>query len=141
MGKKFGFSGNVDFKMLDEGIYTFKILSASFDDTKDAVVISVVTQDGEKHTEFFNLVKTSGEVNDFQVKNILRLCACALDDNNIKKHPFDTDYCSQIVGKYFEAEIQHNTYNDKTKAQFNPFTYKTSYGFGGSASEDDLDNL
>lgn len=140
MGKKFNFSGNVDgdFKLLDEGSYIFKILSANFDEMKDSVVVKLVTQDGEKHTEFFNLVKANGEVNDFQVKHIIRLCATALDDEALKREPFDTDILEKIEGKFFQGSIQHSTYNGKTRANLAPFDYAVSEGFNVA---DDLDDL
>ena len=139
MGKKYNFSGEVDgFKMLDEGSYIFKILSADFDEIKDAVVVKLVTQDGEKHTEFFNLVKANSEVNNFQVKHIIRLCATALNDDALKKQPFDTDVLADIKGKFFQGTIQHSTYNGKTKATLAPFDYAVSEGFNVA---DDLDDL
>lgn len=140
MGKKFGYTGEVDgFKMLDEGTYIFKILSASFDEIKDSVTVKLVTQDGEKHTEFFNLVKNNDEVNDFQVKHIIRLCATALNDDGLKKQPFDTDVLTDIEGKYFQGTIQHSTYNGKSRANLAPYDYAVADGF--NATVDDLDSL
>ena len=139
MGKKYNFSGSVDgFKKLDEGSYIFKVLSAEFDDVKETVTVKLVTQDGEKHTEFFNFVNASGEVNDFPIKHIVRLCATALKDESLKDEPFDTDYLPLIVGKFFQGSIQHSTYNGKTKVKLAPFDYAVSEGFNVT---DDLDEL
>lgn len=139
MGKKFAYSGAVDdgFKMMDEGTYIFKIVSAKYDDLKDSVAVGLTTKAGEKHTEFYNLVKNNGDVNEFQVKNIVRLCATALEDASLKKQPFDTDTLDEIVGKFIEAEVQHSTYNGKTRAQLNPWSYAPAQSF----ISDDLDEL
>lgn len=139
MGKKFAFSGEVDgFKMMDEGTYIFKVLEAKYDEMKDSVSVKVANQAGKTHVEFFNLVKNNGEVNEFQVKSIVRLCATALNDESLKFQPFDTDVLVDLVGAFFQADIVHDSYNDKERANIAPFSYASAEGFD---SKDELDEL
>lgn len=144
MGKKFKGSGNVDgFPMLNEGKYAFKVLSAQYNEAKDNVELNVVTQDGEKHKEYYNLVKQSGEVNTFAVDSVIRLCSACLNNESLKQQELDIDWLPMIVGKFFVDEIQHNEYNGKTSAHLNPYKYESASGFDAvsQSDEDDLDNI
>lgn len=144
MGKKFKGSGNVDgFPMLNEGKYAFKVLSAKYNEAKDNVELDIVTQDGEKHKEYYNLVKQSGEVNTFAVDSVIRLCSACLNNESLKQQELDIDWLPMIVGKFFVDEIQHNEYNGKTSAHLNPYKYESASGFDAvsQSDEDDLDNI
>lgn len=144
MGKKFKGSGNVDgFPMLNEGKYTFKVLSVQYNEAKDSVELNVVTQDGEKHRQYYNLVTQSGIVNKFIVDAVIRLCSACLNNESLKQEELDIDWLPMIVGKYFTNEIQHDEYKGNTTANLNPFNYKYASGFDAisQSDEDDLDNI
>lgn len=144
------------FKIVPEGVTTFKIMEV--DDSKyedfGKIAVKMQTAKGETHTENFTLIKANGDLNEGALKAWSYFARTCL--NNFKADEIDTQ---DVVGCYITATVKHEKYTrtkgDKAgtegvSVRLNDYT--TASGFGNSkgvvAAEDireedfdDLDNF
>ena len=139
------------FKLIPEGITTFKVMEV--DDSKyedfGKLEVKLQTAKGETHVERFTLVKANGDVNEGALKAWSYFARTCL--NNFQADEIDTQ---DIVGCYITATVKHETYTrttgdkagtEATTVRLNDYT--TASGFGGSVKaeaddiEDDFDDL
>lgn len=140
------------FKLIPEGVTTFKVVEV--DDTKyedfGKIAVKMQTAKGETHTERFTLIKSNGELNEGALKAwsyFARVCL-----NNFSADEIDTQ---DIVGCYMTATVKHETSQgkgenaDKTYTNVRLNDYTTASGFSNSSTaepvndmeDDDLDDL
>ena len=139
------------FKIIPEGITTFKVMEV--DDTKyedfGKIAVKLQTAKGETHTENFTLIKANGELNEGALKAWSYFARTCL--NNFRADEIDTQ---DIVGCFISATVKHETYTrtkgekagtEGTSVRLNDYT--TASGFGSGAAEvvedaeDDNDDL
>ena len=141
-----------NFKMIPEGVTTFKIMEVDDSKYEDFGKLSVKMQtaNGETHTENFTIVKSSGEINEGALKAWSYFARTCL--NNFQADEIDTQ---DIVGCYITATVKHEKYTrtqgDKkgtegTAVRLNDYTTASGFGAGAKTnteveSEDDIDDL
>ena len=139
------------FKIIPEGITTFKVMEV--DDTKyedfGKIAVKLQTAKGETHTENFTLIKANGDLNEGALKAWSYFARTCL--NNFRADEIDTQ---DIVGCFITATVKHETYTrtkgDKagtegTSVRLNDYTTASGFGSGVAESvedvEDDNDDL
>lgn len=137
------------FKMIPEGVTTFKVMSV--DDSKyedfGKLEVKLQTAKGETHIERFGITNAKGEINEGALKAWSYFARTCLNDFNADE--IDTQ---DIVGCYITATVKHESYTrtkgdkagqEATTVRLNDYT--TASGFvGGSVNEDpdeDIDEL
>lgn len=97
---KIGLTGG--FTPLPEGIYTFRIDKVEYNEKFGKLKISLVTKDGQKHTEQFGLLDSKGKPNDGAYNAFSYFAKTALND-------FDIDEIDDqdLVGRYIRCSIEH----------------------------------
>lgn len=135
-----------NFKLIPEGVTTFKVTEV--DDSKyedfGKIEVKLQTAKGETHIERFGLIKANGDLNEGALKAWSYFARTCL--NNYSVDEIDT---KDIVGCYIEATVKHETYTrtkgeragtEGTSVRLND--YNTSNGFSGTEPDiDDLDDL
>ena len=138
------------FKIIAEGIHTFKVMSVDDSKYEDFGKLSVKlqTSKGETHVENFTLLKGNGEINEGALKAWSYFARTCL--NNFQADEIDTQ---DIVGCYITATVKHETYTrtkgekagtEGTSVRLNDYT--TATGFTDSAvsaaeTEDEIDDM
>lgn len=139
------------FKIIPEGVTTFKVMEV--DDTKyedfGKIAVKLQTAKGETHTENFTLIKANGELNEGALKAWSYFARTCL--NNFRADEIDTQ---DIVGCFITATVKHETYTrtkgekagtEGTSVRLNDYTTASGFGSGVAESvedaEDDNDDL
>lgn len=136
------------FKLIPEGVTTFKVTKV--DDSKyedfGKIEVTLQTAKGETHTERFGIINASGELNEGALKAWSYFARTCL--NNFQADEIDTQ---DIVGCYITATVKHETFtrtkgdnagSEGVSVRLNDYT--TATGFGESADvedEDDTDDI
>lgn len=139
------------FKLIPEGVTTFKVMEV--DDSKyedfGKIDVKLQTAKGETHIERFTLIKANGELNEGALKAWSYFARTCL--NNFQADEIDTQ---DIVGCYITATVKHETYTrtrgekagtEATTVRLND--YNPAVGFTGSndapaeEESDDIDEL
>ena len=129
------------FKLIAEGVHTFKVMEVDDSKYEDFGKLSVKLQNakGETHSENFTLLKGNGELNEGALKAWSYFARTCL--NNFQADEIDTQ---DIVGCYITATVKHETYTrtkgenagtEGTSVRLNDYT--TATGFGDSSSKDE----
>lgn len=136
------------FKLLPEGVTTFKVMEVNDEKYEDfgKLEVKLQTAKGETHIERFTLIKANGDLNEGALKAWSYFARTCL--NNYQADEIDTQ---DIVGCYITATVKHEKYTatkgdkagqEMTSVRLNDYT--TASGFGGSApveaDDDDLDD-
>ena len=132
------------FKLIPEGITTFKVMEV--DDSKyedfGKIEVKLQTAKGETHVERFGLMKDNGEINEGALKAWSYFARTCL--NNSQADEIDTQ---DIVGCYITATVKHEEYTrtkgDKagtkgTNVRLNDYT--TASGFGPTTKADPVED-
>lgn len=141
------------FKLIPEGVATFKVMEV--DDTKyedfGKIAVKMQTAKGETHTENFTLIKTNGELNEGALKAWSYFARTCL--NNFQADEIDTQ---DIVGCYITVTVKHeeftrtrgeNAGTKGTSVRLNDYTPAVGFGTVDAAEieetedKDDLDNF
>lgn len=139
------------FKIIPEGVTTFKVVEV--DDTKyedfGKIAVKLQTAKGETHTENFTLIKPSGDLNEGALKAWSYFARTCL--NNFRADEIDTQ---DIVGCYITATVKHETYTrtkgekagtEGTSVRLNDYTTASGFGSGTANVEaeaaEDVDDL
>lgn len=108
---KFKMTGS-GFTLCPEGRRVFKITEV--DDSNyekfGEVIIKLQDKAGNMHSERYQTVKTSGEVNEGACRALSFMIATAL--NNFELEGYEVEL-SEIVDHYIEGEIKHEEYDKK----------------------------
>ena len=136
------------FKIIPEGVTTFKVMEV--DDTKyedfGKIAVKLQTAKGETHTENFTLIKANGELNEGALKAWSYFARTCL--NNFRADEIDTQ---DIVGCYITATVKHETYTrtkgekagtEGTSVRLNDYTTASGFGSGAATSvevDEDID--
>jgi hypothetical protein len=146
------------FKLIPEGLTTFKVMEV--DDSKyedfGKIEVKLQTAKGETHNETFTLTNAKGELNEGALRAWSYFARTCL--NNFQADEIDTQ---DIVGCYITATVTHDTYiktkgeragEEGTKVKLNDYTPAVGFGSGEDKYEniadevessdlDDLDDL
>lgn len=138
------------FKIIPEGVHTFKITEV--DDSKyedfGKIAVKLQTAKGETHVENFTLIKANGDLNEGALKAWSYFARTCL--NNFRADEIDTQ---DIVGCFITATVKHETYTrtkgekagtEGTSVRLNDYT--TASGFGSATAksadvDEDIDDL
>lgn len=105
---------NNTFTIIPEGKTNFKIAEVNYDETFGKMTITLVTKEGLKQVERYNLLNNNGEYNDGAIKAFSYFSRTAMLNANIEEiNPKD------LVGKFITATVVH------TKAPSNKDANKT----------------
>lgn len=134
-----------NFKLIPEGVTTFKVVSV--DDSKyedfGKLEVKLQTAKGETHIERFGLRKNNGEINEGALKAWSYFARTCL--NNFNADEIDTQ---DIVGCYVTATVKHESYTYEKDGETKKGTnvrlndYTVAVNFGNKAEEEideDLD--
>lgn len=92
--------------LIPEGMTTFKITEASYDEDYGRMVITMQTKSGQRHFERFGMIDQNGEINDGALKAFSALAKNAL--NNFENQTIDEQ---ELVGHYIKAMVMHEDYD------------------------------
>lgn len=92
------------FTLIPEGEYVFGIYDVSYDETFGKMEVKLVTADGMRHTERFNLKNANDEANEGALNAFSYLAKTAL--NNFGAEEIDH---TDLIGHYFVGSIVHTT--------------------------------
>ena len=133
-----------NFKLIPEGVTTFKVVSV--DDSKyedfGKLEVKLQTAKGETHIERFGLTKKNGEINEGALKAWSYFARTCL--NNFNADEIDTQ---DIVGCYVTATVKHESYtyekDEETKKGTNVRLndYTTAVNFGNKVEEEIEEDL
>jgi len=142
------------FTLIPEGVTTFKIVGADYDEDFGKLEIELQTKNGQKHIERFTLVNADGEVNEGALKAFSYFAKTALNNYNV-----DEIDEQDLVGCYITATVKHETYTrkkgarkgeDATAVRLNDYAVAVGFGSGSDATgdaddeedeDDDLDDF
>lgn len=131
------------FTLIPEGVTTFKIVAASYDEDFGKLEVELQTKNGQKHVERFSLVTNDGEVNEGATKAFSYFAKTALNNYNL-----DEIDEQDLVGCYITATVKHETYTrtkgqrkgeEATAVRLNDYAVAVGFG-GGSAADADTDD-
>lgn len=91
------------FTIIPEGEYIFKIEKVTYDEDFGKMEVALVTADGLRHTETYQLLTNDGEVNQKAQNAFSFFARVALDSPDADE--VDTD---DLVGCYFKATVTHD---------------------------------
>ena len=101
------------FQRIPEGTYIFKCERVEFDSTYGVLKLHLVTADGHKHIDQYNLLNANNEVNEIAQMSFSVTARALMMSPDIMD--VDTD---ALVGKYMKATVSHvvkPNRNDPTK--------------------------
>lgn len=91
------------FTIIPEGEYIFKVEKVTYDEDFGKMEVALVTADGLRHTETYQLLTNDGEVNQKAQNAFSFFARVALDSPDADE--VDTD---DLVGCYFKATVTHD---------------------------------
>lgn len=137
---------NGGFKLIPEGVYTFKITEVEYKEDFGKMTVTLQTKDGYKHTERFSLIKANGEVNEGALNAFSYFAKTALNNFNLD----EIDH-TDIIGCYIKATVKHEDYSYTNKegetksgksARLNDYAVASGFEGAKATSEDeDIDDL
>lgn len=126
------------YTLIPEGVHVFKITEVEYDEDFGKMVITMQTQEGQKHFERFSLLKANGEVNEGAIKAFSFFAKSAL--NNFDLEEIDEQ---DLVNCYISATVKHEPYDytnkngehkSGTSERLN--NYQPALGFSNAETED-----
>lgn len=96
-------SENTGFTIIPEGEHIFKVEDVEYDKDFGTMEIYLVTKNGMKHKERFNLIGNDGEVNQGALNAFSYTARVLMNDFSLK----EIDH-QELVGRYMKAEVKHN---------------------------------
>jgi len=90
------------FTPIPEGKHVFKITEAHYDEDFGRMELSLLTVDGRRHTERFNLIRDDGEVNEGALNAFSYFAKVAMNDFSLEEIDHE-----ELEGRYLEAEVEH----------------------------------
>lgn len=130
------------FGTIPEGEYVFKVEDVQYDEDFGIIEMDLITEDGKKHREKYNLLRNDGEINEGALNVFSYVSRTLLQDFSVEQ----IDHQS-LIGKYMKASIVHNKVpSTKKEGEFMTFVnlndVQQSDGFEGEDStKKSLDDL
>lgn len=91
------------FTIIPEGKHIFKVEDVEYDKDFGVIEIHLITENGMKHKERFNLIGNDGEVNQRALNAFSYTARVLMNDFDLK----EIDH-RDLVGRYMKAEVKHN---------------------------------
>lgn len=96
-------SENTGFTIIPEGEHIFKVEHVEYDKDFGVIELHLVTKNGMKHKERFNLIRNDGEINQPALNAFSYTARVLMNDFSLK----EIDH-RDLIGKYMKAEVKHN---------------------------------
>lgn len=94
---------NSTFTIIPEGEHIFKVEDVEYDKDFGTMEIYLITENGMKHKERFNLIGNNGEVNQGALNAFSYTARVLMNDFSLK----EIDH-QELVGRYMKAQVKHN---------------------------------
>src|SRR5699024_640154 len=126
----------VGFSMIPEGHYVFKVADATYDETFGKIEVELITKNGRKHIERYQLINGKGKLVEGAQKAFSYFAKTALNNFDVEEIELD-----DIIGTYVSANVVHvesDTINEHTglpyvNVRLNDLT--SEIGFGDEEDE------
>lgn len=131
-------SENTGFTIIPEGEHIFKVEDVEYDKDFGTIELYLITENGMKHKERFNLIGNDGEVNQRALNAFSYTARVLMNDFNLK----EIDH-QELVGRYMKAEVKHNVVPSSKDPSKN-LTFVNlgdkypADGFEGDSNEEDV---
>ena len=96
-------SENTGFVIIPEGEHIFKVEDVEYDKDFGVIELHLITKNGMKHKERFNLIRNDGEINQPALNAFSYTARVLMNDFSLK----EIDH-RELVGRYMKAEVKHN---------------------------------
>ncbi len=90
------------FSLIPKGEQIFKITKSTYDEDFGKLEVEMITKNGQKHTERFQLIGNDGNINEGAQNAFSYFAKTALNDYTLDE--IDTD---DIVGCYMKCTVDH----------------------------------
>lgn len=91
------------FTIIPEGEHVFKVEDVEYDKDFGVIELHLITKNGMKHKERFNLIRNDGEINQPALNAFSYTARVLMNDFSLK----EIDH-RDLIGKYMKAEVKHN---------------------------------
>lgn len=118
------------FTLIPEGTHVFKIEKVDYDEDFGKMLIHMITQDEQKHTEKFHLKNADDSYNEKALAAFSFFAKTALGEYD--RDDIDPE---ELVGHFIEAEVIHN----KVPSKKDPNKTVTFVNLGDKAPSDGWD--
>ena len=129
------------FQLIPEGTQVFQITEVKYDADFGKLEITMLTKDGLKNTERYQLVDNNGETNEKALNAFSYFCRMVMDDPNLAG-----DFDEQaLLNKFVSATVEHQKvpskkHPSKTNIFYKLSDYTAAKGFEAAApAVDDFD--
>lgn len=128
------------FQLIPEGTTTFRIDEVDYDADFGKLSVTLLTKDGLKDIERFQLIDNNGETNEKALNAFSYFCRCVMDDPNLSG-----DFDEQaLVGKYVTCTVEHQKVPSKkdpskTNIFYKLSNYAAAKGFDNAPAYADFD--
>lgn len=126
---------NTNKVFLTEGRHEFKIVDVVYDADFGQIKIDMVTQDGAKATQRYNIETATGETNEQALNLFSWFARCTLKTHWIKEVNEN-----DLIGKFISLEVVFKKYvnkNGETKTATNFTKYQQSEGWVETTQADE----
>ena len=96
-------SESTGFTIIPEGEHIFKVEDVEYDKDFGTIELHLITKNGMKHKERFNLIGNNGEINQRALNAFSYTARVLMNDFSLK----EIDH-RDLVGRYMKAEVKHN---------------------------------
>ena len=96
-------SENTGFVIIPEGEHVFKVEDVEYDKDFGVIELHLITKNGMKHKERFNLIRNDGEINQPALNAFSYTARVLMNDFSLK----EIDH-RDLIGRYMKAEVKHN---------------------------------
>lgn len=91
------------FQIIAEGTHTFKVTKVDYDSDFGKLTVEMVTKDGLKNIERFNLITNNGETNEKAINAFSYLARMVMNNPKLAGD-FDEQ---ELVNRYVTADVEH----------------------------------
>ena len=110
------------FQLIPEGTQVFQITEVKYDADFGKLEITMLTKDGLKNTERYQLVDNNGETNEKALNAFSYFCRMVMDDPNLAG-----DFDEQaLLNKFVSATVEHQKVPSKKDPSKTNIFYKLS---------------
>lgn len=110
MGKTFTLAGK--YQLVPEGWNVLQIVYTNWDEANKRITIRFKDKKNRYHTDFFNLVKKSGDENPMAMTSFSNLVRVAMQDESLRTIDLDL-----LQDKFIRAEIEHEEWDGKMRTR------------------------
>lgn len=120
------------FTLIPEGLHIFKITGVEYKPEFGKLNVSMVTKNGEKHTERFTFTNAQGQPNNGGINAFTYFARTALQNYST----LEIDH-TDLIGKYIKCEVIHN----KVPSIKNTGEFVTFVNLGGKFQANGFDDV